>query len=310
MPTATLEKIRNLDLAKPSAPGRPWHLSAASGLVRVGQFIYVVADDELHLGVFRCGSEEPGNLLRLFDGQLPDEKAARKKPKPDLEALVLLPASDSFPHRVLFAVGSGSTPNRRCGAVIALDATGAAIIPPHVVDLSPLLVPLGSLFPALNIEGAVVSGDEFLLIQRGNAKGGSNAIIRYPMSAVLKLLDSRQHAPVEPSSFERFDLGHVEGVPLTFTDASALPDGRIVFTAVSEDTDNTYDDGACKGAVIGMLQRHGSPAWRLAWVHLLDQPHKIEGVDARLNNNVIELLLVTDADDSTVAATLFKTTIG
>ena len=87
----TLTEIRELDLAAPSAPGRPSHLSAASGLVRVNSLIYVIADDEVHLGVFRLDSAEPGQLIRLFDGALPDAKAERKKRKPDLEAFTLLP---------------------------------------------------------------------------------------------------------------------------------------------------------------------------------------------------------------------------
>ena len=48
----TLTKIRELDLADCGDAGLPRHLSAASGLACAGSSIYVVADDELHLGVF------------------------------------------------------------------------------------------------------------------------------------------------------------------------------------------------------------------------------------------------------------------
>src|SRR5437868_3033677 len=87
-----LTKIRELDLAAAPTAGRPQHLSAASGLVCIGSFMYVVADDELHLGVFQTEHTEPGRLIRLFDGALPDSKPDRKKQKPDLEALAVLPA--------------------------------------------------------------------------------------------------------------------------------------------------------------------------------------------------------------------------
>jgi hypothetical protein len=67
----SLTKIRDLDLAAATGPGRPLHLSAASGLVCVGDRLYVVADDELHLGAFRTGSAAPGHLIRLFERALP-----------------------------------------------------------------------------------------------------------------------------------------------------------------------------------------------------------------------------------------------
>ena len=75
----TLTKIRELDLADTGDAGMPRHLSAASGLVCVGSSIYVVADDELHLGVFDAAGNAPGRLLRLFDGELPAEKKPRAR---------------------------------------------------------------------------------------------------------------------------------------------------------------------------------------------------------------------------------------
>jgi len=59
------------------------HLSAASGLVQVGQRLFVVADDEPTLGVFDATGEHPGRLHRLFGGELPDKPKARKAAKPD-----------------------------------------------------------------------------------------------------------------------------------------------------------------------------------------------------------------------------------
>src|SRR5688500_19574468 len=94
----TLTKLRDLNLSVAPAPGRPLHLSAASGLVGVHSFSYVVADDELHLGVFRASTGEPGHLIRLFDGTLPDSAAERKRQKPDLEAIARLPAYEDYPH--------------------------------------------------------------------------------------------------------------------------------------------------------------------------------------------------------------------
>ena len=85
---------------------------------------------------------------------MPDSKKDRKKQKPDLEALTLLPAYGDHPHGALLALGSGSRRNRFSGALLSLDADGAVRGSPQVVDLSPILAPLDGALPELNIEGA------------------------------------------------------------------------------------------------------------------------------------------------------------
>src|SRR5918994_6658841 len=93
-----LRKVRELVLEEPSAPGRPAHVSAASGVARRGDFVYVIGDDELHLGVFRLSSDAPGRLRRVLAGDLPDDHSERSSAKPDLEALTLLPPFESHPY--------------------------------------------------------------------------------------------------------------------------------------------------------------------------------------------------------------------
>src|SRR5262245_9684590 len=133
-----LTKIRELDFSPgPSSQGCS-HLSAASGLVRVGPLLYVIGDDELHLGVFRLGPGIPGQRPRLFAGELPVAKDERKALKPDLEALMLLPACSAFPAGAMVALGSGSRPNRRLGALLQLDHHGAVHGDARTIDLSPL----------------------------------------------------------------------------------------------------------------------------------------------------------------------------
>src|SRR5262245_43632040 len=282
----TLTKIRDLNLSIPAAAGRPSYLSAASGLVCVKSFNYVIADDELHLGVFRADDVSPGRLLRLFEGTLPEPKAARKEQKTDLEALTLLPAFGHFAHGALLALGSGSRRNRRLGALVGLDTEGSVFGVPQCVDLSPLLAPLEDAFAALNIEGAVVSGDELRLFQRGNKGNSKNAIIRFGLSALLDALKSGRAAALKPPAIHYFDLGQIDGVPFSFTDAAILPTGDMVFTAVAEDTDDAYKDGPCRAAAIGMVEDRGC----LRWLRRLDRPHKVEGVDAQAVSGVIRLL--------------------
>jgi hypothetical protein len=299
----TLKKIRDLDLA-PGADAGIKHLSAASGLLRVGSFLYVVADDELHLGIFRTTGRDPGELVRLFDGALPAPKADRKREKPDLEALTLLPSSADFPHGAMLALGSGSTSNRHRGVLLGLDAQGALSGEAKIVDLTSVFSCLSAL-RELNIEGAVVCGDEMRLFQRGSKGDSPNVIIRFSLPAFLAALNGAANSTIEPLAVQCIDLGGMGGIPFTFTDAAGLPNGEILFTAVAEDTADSYNDGPCSGAVIGILDH----ANRMKRLLRLDVPLKIEGVDARAEGNIISLLLVTDADDPSIPAGLFSATM-
>lgn len=236
---------------------------------------------------------------------MPDSKHGRKKQKPDLEALTLLPAYGAYPQGALLALGSGSRRNRRAGALLGLDAQGAVRGTPHIVDLSPILSPLDDKFSALNIEGAVVSGNELRLFQRGNKRNSENAIIRFQLSTLLDALSSEPAGAIKPSAVNLFDLGQIDGIPFCFTDAAALPNGDMVFTAVAEDTDNSYDDGPCAGAAIGIAGNDGI----LRCLHRLDRPYKVEGIDARVDSDVLRLLLVTDADDAGTPAGLYSATM-
>lgn len=298
--------LRELALKQPTATGRPLHLSAASGLVCVQQHAYVVADDEFHLGWFDLAHDTPGSVLKLFPGELPDDKAERKALKPDLETLTLLPAMPGHPHGALLALGSGSKKNRRTGVLLPLDAVGAIDGPPQHLALKNVYRALEDHVDDLNIEGAFVSGDQLLLLQRGNKKSKQNALVALPLEDVLLAL----HNPDTEIDIDKrhvicFDLGNIGGVPLGFTDGAALPNGDFVFSAVAENTDDSYQDGACLGAVIGIARQDGT----VLFCEQLDHPWKVEGVSARLENSRIHLLLVTDADDPQVPATLLSAQI-
>lgn len=298
-----LTKIRELDISPAEAGIGPLHLSAASGLVCLDSIICVIADDELHLGVFSLINGKPGHLIRLFDGVLPEPKAARKRQKPDLEALALVPAFRDFPHGALLAFGSGSRPNRRRGVLLGLGPDADMLMPPRTVDLSPILVPLNEEFSEVNIEGAVVVGDELRLFQRGNKSQADNAIIRFPLSTVLDALQAGSVEAIKPSSIRRLDLGVLHGVPFSFTDAAVLSNGDMVFSAVAEDTEDAFRDGPCIGAAIGIADNSGN----LRSLRRLERPHKIEGIHARSDGGRLDLLLVTDADNPEIPSVLFST---
>lgn len=301
MASERIEPVRLRDLSLAPSAG---FVSAASGLVRVGSHLYVVADDSLDLAVFDVDGQAPGGRIALFSGVLPADKADRKRQKPDFEALIWLEPDTRFPSGALLALGSGSTALRRRGAIVEIGPNGQVSGVARPIDLSPLYGHLDHLVPELNIEGAVVSGDDLLLFNRGNRSHPGNAMLRIDLCAVLAACNdgSPFASPIEAIPLQ---LGETQGVPLTVTDATALPDGRILVTAVAENTADSYNDGACIGSAVALLSGDGT----LVAMHQFATPLKVEGVTATVAAGHLDLLLVTDADDPAVPAGLYRATM-
>ncbi|HSP79166.1 MAG TPA: hypothetical protein VLQ93_11585, partial [Myxococcaceae bacterium] len=271
-----LTQRRLLTLEAPESPGRPAHVSAASGLVRVGGWLHVVADDSLHLASFPLDGEAPGRSARLFPGELPEGKEERKAAKPDLEALCLLGALTHAPHGALLAVPSGSTPVRRKGALVPLAMDGSLGGPVLEVDFSEVYAQLARELGPLNIEGAAVAGGRLRLLNRGNGDQGTDAVVDLDGDRVLRTLEAGETMkPDVVRIVRRWELGRAGPVRLSFTDAAPLPDGRVVFTAAAEDTRDAYADGPVQGSAVGVLAPDGSPMF----LDGVDAKVKLEGVD-------------------------------
>ena len=305
----TLEKVRTLDLDQPSRPGRPAHVSAASGLVRVGGRLHVVADDENHLATFSEGGDAPGTLTRILPGTLPIDKDARKRNKPDFEALVRIPGLGGKAGGALVALGSCSRRQRCSGVILGLDDAGQLDGTRSVIDLGMLFDALGGqvgrLGIGLNLAGALVLGDELVLLQRGN-KGGPNARIRFRLREAVASMSA--HARLDFGALiaiDEVELGEVDGVRLCFSDGAALPDGRMAFSAIAEDTADAYLDGPCSGSAVGVMGKDG----RIDSLELLGREYKVEGIDASLEGDRIRLLLVSDGDDADIPAALLRAEI-
>jgi len=263
--------------------------------------LYVIADDELQLGVFALESDGPGHLIRLIDGELPEESAERKSIKPDFEALARFGPFDQYAHGALLALGSGSTKHRRLGVLLPLNECGVNVASTRLIDAARLFEGLDREIDDLNIEGAVVSGDRLMLMHRGNKSHVANAVISFSLSAVLKSIARGDTLPNLPMlSLRHYNLGTVQGVPVCFTDGSPLADGAIVFSAIAEDTADNYSDGPCVAAAIGMIGTDGY----VRVLNYVDCAYKVEGIHAERDADRIRLWLVTDADDATIPAKL------
>ncbi|RYY73271.1 MAG: hypothetical protein EOO52_17830 [Gammaproteobacteria bacterium] len=296
-----LTEIKNLLLVRPSHPHRPLHLSAASGLVKVGPWLYVVADDELHIGKFSL-SNNTGELYECFPGDLPLDIEERKAAKPDAEVLTLLPDPSNSRHSSLLVLGSGSKKNRRDAALIGLDGNGDISGEAKIIDLSLFYEFLKNEIGKLNIEGAAIFQERIFLFQRGNKKNKLNATINIGMNDFYRLLHEPQKFYEPHIQITPYDLGYVDEVPFCFTDATALPTGDIIFTASAENTSDSYLDGMCMGSKIGVINLQGN----LILLEPVDKIVKLEGITVNNIDKAVEILLVSDADDVSRPAQLYS----
>lgn len=267
----------------------------------------MVADDELHLGVF-ADSAEPGAasttgaLLRLLDGSLPNDKRERKKAKPDLEALALLPALPGCPAGALLALGSGSKQNRETAVLMALDAHGVPNGRMATLNLAALYAPLHKRFADLNIEGVLVVSGELMLLQRGNKGDARSACIRYDWNQIAPWLAGLTAQPPQPKSVQVLQLGSINGVPFSLTDGTVLSGGEWMFCAVAEDTADSVQDGACVGSVIGIVGADGE----VRRIFPLIGSPKVEGISAKADEGFWIVTLVTDPDDPAQASQVLR----
>ena len=301
LPPLELRKLRDLEVREPSKEGRPSHMSAASGVVRRGDFVYVIGDDELHLGVFEVSSGEPGHLVRVLSGELPGDDRERAKEKPDLEALTLLPPFEEHPYGALLGLGSGSGPGRDRGFVCALGADGSLSGDPREVDLAPVYELLREHISELNVEGAATMGDRLWLLQRGNSDVGSNVVAELALDRVMTSLreDLRIDAD-ELANVRSYELGDIDGVELTFSDATPIAEQLVVFTASAE-----ADDGRICGSVVGTLQPDGA----VERLRTIDRKWKVEGVHAAMDAGVLDFTFVCDQDDPGAPSPLLSATM-
>jgi hypothetical protein len=305
-PPLELRQLGQLDLVEPSRPGRPAHIASASGCTRRGDFLYVVGDDELGVGVFELSTGGPGYLRRALGGELSVEQAERSKEKPDLESLTSLPPFEGASNGALLGIGSGSGPGRDRGFFWPLRAEGSLDGEPTEIDLAPVFRLLRAEVEELNIEGSAVVGERLWLLHRGNREGSMNVVAELSLLEVMRsMVTDHQIDPDELLDVRAYDLGELAGVKLAFSDANALADGTLVFTASAEADEADTPDGEIQGSVIGTIDGEGE----VHRLRTIDRRWKVEGVYATLDSGIIDLLFVCDQDDPDVSSPLLSGTI-
>jgi len=266
---------------------RTLDVSAASGLVLRDGTFHVVADDENSL--YRFGLDGATHRIELLAGELPDKKSARKKQKADFEILV------DLPDHGLLAMGSGSRATRERAVLVDRHERT------RVIDTSALCGCLRDTFADLNLEGAALVGDEFVLLQRGNRSDQRSALIFIARNDLQQALASQRFAVTRAPRIVDLNLGRRDDVPWSCTDLTVCGDGDLLASAVLENTDDAYQDGPCLGSALARMAPDGA----LRWQQSLDTLSKVEGV--AVDGDVA--WLVSDADDRSVPSQLLRASL-
>ncbi|WP_162913076.1 DUF6929 family protein [Rhodospirillaceae bacterium SYSU D60014] len=307
------------------ADDRPPHVRAASGLSAFKEYLAVIQDDANWLALIDAADRihalplPPGpSGARVFS-----KGRGNKHEKFDLEACITLPGEDGHE---LIGFGSGSHPGREWilrvhegtsfGAVLTETAMheGAGIeVTAEFLDATRFYENLraNKTFSGagLNIEGAVaIDADRIMLFQRGNAPVGdgldavdATADVSWRALAA-HLADPDNVPPPTLDDVTHYDLGTLDSVRLTFSDADRVGDGRILYSASAEDPET----GRIAGSVLGIIEPDGSARW----TELTDQDGgpfhgKIEGLSRDLRDPR-KVHFVIDDDDESVPSEIFE----
>jgi hypothetical protein len=290
---------------------------AASAIAPFGSGWLIAQDDATHAAWWQEDSVTPLRLFPLVAGlDLFAEKHGTKRLKPDLEAACAVDACGT-PGTLL--LGSGSLPNRTRAALVSGDADRPRV---KTADLRAHYDLVGRALGVSegrrNLEGACVVGDHLRWFQRGDRRRGVvDASVDVDLAALLDaILGDADPAAVPLGDVRRYDLGALDeldaagAVPLGITDAVALDGGRVLISAVAEDTDDPVADGPVSAAALAVLDGEEVVAATLLPADVSGSVPKVEGLAVlTASPDTSELLAVADSDDPALASPVLHLTV-
>lgn len=261
-------------------------LGSASGILYHDNTLLAIGDNSSYLYQYQIQSQQ---LERFALLENPSDTIP-KKLKPDFEAITKY-------QETIYVFGSGSTQNRNL--LVQLDAKTKQVTATQ--DISLLYASMQSFgnisAEEFNIEGAIFTGQDWFLFNRGNGKKSKNAIFTIGGN---NLIDDFSIL------YNKIKLPKIKGVETSFTDAILVGE-TIYFLASSEDTDSTYNDGEILGSIIGTID---SRTMTLKSHKVISKTNKLEGIAfVEETNTSISFLICEDNDTEILESNIYKITL-
>jgi hypothetical protein len=260
-------------------------IGSASGLIYKDNSLFIIGDNSGFLYEYSIDSK---NLERHQIIENAGENIAKKE-KPDFEAITHF--GDN-----LYVFGSGSTEKRN--KMVQINTLEKEITSNDLTDLYTIMQSFAEIKPEdFNIEGAVYTGEEWYLFNRGNGKSAKNVMFTIQGKNLVNEFNILSNS---------YKLPKIKGVRSSFTDAVAL-DNKIYFLSTAEDTNSTYNDGEILGSFIGCID---TKTMKIDFTKKISDTHKFEGLTVYKNSgSTIEFLLCEDRDTEVLETSVYKLTI-
>lgn len=257
-------------------------IGSASGLIYKDNTLFIIGDNSGFLYEYAIPSQT------LQQHQIIENAAANiaKSEKPDFEAITHF--GDT-----LYVFGSGSTEKRN--KMVEINTVEKEIRTNDLTDLYSVMQSFSEIKPQdFNIEGAVYTGKEWYLFNRGNGESAKNVVFTIQGKNLVNEFNILSN---------HYKLPKIKGVRSSFTDAVQI-DNKIYFLATAEDTKSTYDDGEILGSFIGCID---TKTMKVDFTKKISDTHKFEGLTVYTNSNdKIEFLLCEDKDTDVLETTIYK----
>ena len=273
---------------------------SASSIEYIDGKLYLMGDDATHLLVLDTNL----NIIDSIPIIANSTRRLPKETKPDLEASAF--NSDS---NEIFLFGSGSlSPYRNLGWKYNLNTIGN-----DSINLEPLYLKVkGSGIEQINIEGACFISGKFLFVNRGN-KGYPHNHLIITDEKFLKN-DSNFQISIIPFAAQKY-IDSFKGISgLCYAKES----DKLILTVSTEDTKNSYDDGAIGNSYLWIIDNISTKIngkalgfKRVIDLEYLDSRFKGQKIESatviKETDKLIYLALVADNDDG--SSTVFKMSI-
>lgn len=261
-------------------------IGSASGLFLHEDLLYIIGDNSGYLNEYNIKTKKLRKIQILFDKTLDQLENIPKPLKPDFEILC-------HNNNKLYMLGSGSTPKRNL--MIEFDLKTQKVIQKDLTNTYTKLKAIAKIDDQnFNLEGAIFTGNEWLIFNRGNGIDAKNGIFK---------IQEAELAKTKQAKFNPFKLPNINHVESSFTDA-VLVKNEIFFSATAEDTKSTYADGEILGSFIGSINLQ---TLKLTFSNKISGKHKFEGITLlSQNEHSTTFLLCEDRDSEELKTVIYK----